>query len=65
MEFLISIVVTLIVVGLLLWLINFLPLDGTIKQIIHAVVIVVVILYLIGLLLGYAHAPMLHFPRGR
>lgn len=53
----IEIVVTLIIVGLLLWLVNMLPLDGTIKQLIHGIVIVVVVLWLIGLLLGYSVLP--------
>jgi hypothetical protein len=46
---LIHIVVVLIIVGLLLWLVKFLPLDATIQKIIHAVVIVVVILWLLTL----------------
>lgn len=44
---LISIIVTLIVVGLLLYLIGLIPMDGTIKQIIRVVVIVAVILWLL------------------
>ncbi len=54
---LISLIVTLIIVGLLLYLINLLPLDGTIKQIIHVVIIVCVIIYVVqalGLLGGAA-----------
>ncbi len=37
---LISVIVTLIVVGLLLYLIGLIPMDGTIKQIIRVVVII-------------------------
>ncbi len=44
---LVGLIVTLIVVGLLLYLINLLPLDGTIKNIIHVVVIIVVIIWVI------------------
>jgi len=46
---LISIVITLIVVGVLLWLINtYIPMDGKIKQILNIVVVVVVILWLLN-----------------
>ncbi|HYF51923.1 MAG TPA: Thivi_2564 family membrane protein [Planctomycetota bacterium] len=45
---LISIVVTLIVVGVLLWLANtMIPMDGKIKQILNVVVIIVVCLWLL------------------
>jgi hypothetical protein len=58
---LISVIVTLIVVGLLLYLIGLIPMDGTIKQIIRVVVIIAVIVWLLqtfGLLgsLGFHHA---------
>jgi hypothetical protein len=39
--------VTLIVVGLLLYLIGLIPMDGTIKQIIRVVVIIAVIIWLL------------------
>ena len=42
---LISLVVTLIVVGVLLWLVNsYIPMEARIKQILNAVVIIAVIL---------------------
>lgn len=44
---LISLVVVLIVVGLILYLLNTLPIDGTMKTIIHAVVIVFVVIWLL------------------
>ncbi|WP_439534594.1 Thivi_2564 family membrane protein [Polymorphobacter sp.] len=45
---LISVIITLIVVGVLLWLVNTkLPMDGTIKSIINIVVIIAVILWLL------------------
>ena len=38
---LISLVITLIVIGVLLWLINsYIPMDGKIKQIINVVVVI-------------------------
>lgn len=46
---LISIVVTLVVVGVLLWLINtYIPMDGKIKNILNIVVVIVVILWLLN-----------------
>lgn len=49
---LISLIVTLIIIGLLLWLVSQLPIDATIQRIIHIVVIVCVILWLIGIFFG-------------
>ncbi len=47
---LISLVVTLIVVGVLLWLVNtYIPMDGKIKQVLNVVVIIVVVLWVLGL----------------
>jgi bacteriorhodopsin len=44
----ISIVVTLIVVGVLLWLVNnYIPMDGKIKKILNAVVVICVIVWLL------------------
>ena len=46
---LVSIVLTLIVVGVLLWLINqFVPMAGSIKSILNAVVVIVVVLWLLN-----------------
>ena len=46
---LITLVVTLVVVGLILWLINnYIPMDGTIKKILNVVVVIVVILWLLS-----------------
>ncbi len=45
---LINLVVILIVVGVLLWLVNtYIPMDGKIKQILNAVVVIVVVLWLL------------------
>lgn len=45
---LISIVLTLIVVGVLLWVINSLiPMDAKVKQILNVVVVIVLILWLL------------------
>ncbi len=45
---LINVVIVLIVVGVLLWLINtYVPMDGKIKSILNAVVVIVVVLWLL------------------
>jgi len=45
---LISLVLTLIVVGVLLWLLNnYVPMDGKIKSIINALVVIVVVVWLL------------------
>lgn len=46
---LISLVVTLIVVGVLLWLVNaYIPMDGKIKKILNIVVVICVVLWLLS-----------------
>ena len=45
---LLSIIIVLIVVGVLLWLVNtYIPMDGKIKGILNAVVVIVVVLWLL------------------
>jgi hypothetical protein len=45
---LITVLVVLIVVGVILWLINtYIPMQGTIKSILNAVVIIVVVIWLL------------------
>lgn len=52
--FLITVVLSLLVVGVLLWALSALPfIDANIKQIIRVIVIVIVALWLIGVLFGY------------
>ena len=46
---LINVVVTLIVVGVLLWLINtYIPMDGKIKKLLNIVVVIAVVLWLLN-----------------
>jgi len=58
---LINVIIALIVVGVLLWLVNnYIPMDGKIKSILNAVVVIVVVIWLLqafGLLgsLGNVH----------
>ena len=45
---LINVVVVLIVVGVLLWLVNtYIPMDGKIRQILNAVVVIAVVIWLL------------------
>ena len=45
---LMSVIVVLIVVGVLLWLVNnYIPMDGKIKSILNAVVIIAVVVWLL------------------
>jgi hypothetical protein len=63
---LLSVILTLIVIGILLWLINsFIPMDGKIKSILNAVVVICVIVWLLHVfgLLDNVHAitvPQVH-----
>ena len=55
---LISIIVALVVVGLVLYLIGMIPMDGTIKQIIRVVVLIAVVVWLLqtfGLMGSMSH----------
>ncbi|MDP1572323.1 MAG: Thivi_2564 family membrane protein [Vicinamibacterales bacterium] len=46
---LVEIVVVLIVVGVLLWLVNtYIPMAGSIKSILNAVVVIAVVIWLLG-----------------
>jgi hypothetical protein len=46
---LIQVAIVLIVVGVLLWLVNrFIPMQGTIKSILNAVVVICVVLWLLN-----------------
>lgn len=46
---LISLIVTLIVIGVLLWLVNaFIPMDGKIKKILNVVVVICVVVWLLS-----------------
>ena len=56
MDFIVTLVIGLIVIGVLLWLLNICPfIDGEMKAMIRWVIIVVVVLWLLTMLLGYSH----------
>ena len=44
---LINLIIVLIIAGAVLYLMRFLPIDGTVKTIIQAVVVIVLVLYVI------------------
>ena len=47
---LMQVVITLIVVGVLLWLVNrFIPMQSTIKSVLNGVVVIVVVVWLVNL----------------
>ena len=53
---LINLVAILIVVGVLLWLVNrFIPMEGSIKSILNAVVVIVVVFWLLNVF-GLVHS---------
>ena len=53
---LVALVITLIVVGVLLWLVNtYIPMDGKIKKVLNIVVMVVVVLWLLNVFGVWGH----------
>ncbi len=63
---LISLIVTLIIIGVLLWLVNsYIPMDGKIKKIINVVVVICVVIWLLSVFgvigqAGTIRVPQLH-----
>lgn len=63
---LISLVVTLIVVGVLLWLVNaYIPMDAKIKQILNIVVVIAVVLWLLSVFGVLGHTGNIPVPQVR
>ena len=61
---LISLVITLIVVGVLLWLVNtYIPMDGKIKKILNVVVVICVVVWLLFAFGVLNHAGDIRVPR--
>ncbi len=61
---LISLVVTLIVVGVLLWLVNtYIPMDGKIKKILNIVVVICVVVWLLVAFGVLGHAGDIRVPQ--
>jgi hypothetical protein len=62
----ISLVITLIVIGILLWLVNnYLPMDGKIKQILNVIVVICVVVWLLSAFGVLSHAGDIHVPQVR
>ncbi len=61
-----SLMITLIVVGVLLWLVNTqLPMDGKIKNILNVVVVICVVFYLLSAFGVFNHAHDVPVPQVR
>ena len=62
----ISLVITLIVIGMLLWLVNtYIPMDGKIKQILNVVVVICVIVWLLSVFGILGHSGNIPVPQVR
>lgn len=57
---LLTMVIVLIVVGILLWLVDLIPMDATIKRIIRILVIIVVVLWLLKAIGLFAYLSKVH-----
>ena len=61
---LMQIVITLVVVGILLWLVNrFIPMQSTIKSILNGVVVICVVLWIVNLFGGFSMLHNIHVGR--
>lgn len=61
---LISLVITLIVIGVLLWLVNaYIPMDGKIKKILNVVVVICVVVWLLFAFGILDHASEIRVPQ--
>jgi hypothetical protein len=61
---LVSVVLTLIVVGVLLWLINtYIPMQGTIKSLLNVVVVIAVVIWLLYAFGVLGHAGDIRIPQ--
>ena len=63
---LISLAITLIVIGVLLWLVNtYVPMDGKIKKILNVVVVICVVVWLLSAFGVIGHSGDIQVPRVR
>jgi hypothetical protein len=61
---LVSLLITLIVVGILLWLVNnYIPMDGKIKNILNVVVVICVVVWLLSAFGILSQAEGIRLPR--
>ncbi len=62
---LMSLLLTLIVVGVLLWLVNtYVPMDGKIKQILNAVAVIATVVWVLNVFGLFTHLGNIHVGRG-
>jgi hypothetical protein len=60
----ISLVITLIVIGVLLWLVNnYIPMDGKIKQILNIIVVICVVIWLLSVFGVLGHSGDIPIPQ--
>ena len=59
--FLIQILISLIVIAVLLWVVQMIPIDANIKQIIRVIVIVFVVIWVLYMLMGMS-VPGANYP---
>jgi hypothetical protein len=63
---LISLIVTLIIIGVLLWLVNsYIPMDGKIKKILNVVVVICVVVWLLSVFGVIGHPGDIRVPQLR
>jgi hypothetical protein len=61
-----SLVITLIVTGVLLWLVNnYIPMDGKIKQILNVIVVICVVVWLLSAFGVLGHSGDIQVPQLR
>jgi hypothetical protein len=61
-----SLVITLIVIGVLLWLVNnYIPMDGKIKQILNVIVVICVVVWLLSAFGVLGHTGDIQVPQVR
>jgi len=61
-----SLVITLVVIGVLLWLVNtYIPMDGKIKQILNVVVVICVVVWLLSAFGVLGHSGDIQVPQVR
>lgn len=63
MGFLVEVIVALLIVGLIIWLLGYLPIDPKIRQIITVILVVVIIIWALYFLLGVLPSGGLSFRR--
>ena len=61
---LISLIITLVVIGVLLWLVNtYIPMDGKIKKILNVVVVICVVVWLLSVFGVLGHSGNIQVPK--